>query len=85
MNDAIPVMKAATRNNRVSVVARASAGVGRLSVCACGSRRTSVQTVSASAMLSSPAVMIAPGRPNARIITKPLTSTPIAAPMLLVK
>lgn len=37
MNGAIPVMTAAARNTRVSVVARASAGVGRLSVCACGS------------------------------------------------
>ena len=47
--------------------------------------RASNQTTIASITLISPAVRIAPGRPIQGIRPKPPTSTPIAAPMLLVK
>jgi hypothetical protein len=52
---------------------------------AAGRPLAAAHTPRASAMLSSPAVRIVPGRPIRSIRKKPLARTPIAAPKLLVK
>src|ERR1700722_13954479 len=86
INDAAPVRNAAITNHLANVSgladdAGAVCGVGAGSVFL----RTINQTNKAKATFINPAVSMVPGRPTARISTKPLIKTPIAAPRLFVK
>jgi len=81
MKDAAPVRKLAASSRTA-----ASAGEpARAASAGARSGRASSPTAAASARLSAPAVRNAPGRPSQAISTKPLASTPSAAPRLFVK
>ncbi len=77
-------MTSATPRNESRTGSRLASRSGAASG-GCALRRASGGTAAATAMLISPAMRTVPGSPTAETSTKPLTSTPAAAPRLLVK
>ena len=80
MKEASPVKNATASNSCTPPSARDAGATGEKRT-----GRASSATATAITRFIAPATRSVPGKPTAAISTKPLTSTPAAAPRLLVK
>ena len=87
MNEATPVANASssTAKAKLRPAPRLASPIEAAAPAGAAMPRASAQTTSARRTLRMPAVRMVPGSPKRSMRMKPLASTPIAAPKLLVK